>query len=194
MTKSDKNVQENQNIRKLDSSNTDEVRYILRIVEEPEESPTGLTQKEFEMIINCGKRAHKNDKNKKNLIEFATLETVKGTKATYKGKAIKFKKVEKLFEKGLVSIIEKSIKTDSVNEKAEEVKQVKFQEILEREVLVEHVKNALLKAWFPNGHAGETQESMSEDWKSWQATAALDAKCAVEAVLKVYNDTTTNQF
>jgi hypothetical protein len=47
---------------------------------------------------------------------------------------------------------------------------------------VQHVANALLKAWFPKSH-GDQSWLTSEDGKNWYDIAMLDAAVAIDAYL-----------
>lgn len=51
-------------------------------------------------------------------------------------------------------------------------------------VALEIVRKALWDAWFPNGHAGEVDERLQEDWQNWQQIAVEDAEVAVTALVE----------
>jgi hypothetical protein len=48
--------------------------------------------------------------------------------------------------------------------------------------LVEEVAEALFDSWFPNGHGGDTDEALREDWEAWREAAARDAVVAVNTM------------
>ena len=54
---------------------------------------------------------------------------------------------------------------------------------MDRAEVVEIVRKALWDAWWPNGHAGEVDERLQEDWKNWQQIAVEDAEVAVAALV-----------
>ena len=54
---------------------------------------------------------------------------------------------------------------------------------MDRAEVVEIVRKALWDAWWPNGHAGETDERLWQDWENWQKIAGEDAEVAVAALV-----------
>ena len=50
------------------------------------------------------------------------------------------------------------------------------------EELVEHVAQALMNHWFPNGHGGATNPSLKDDYEAWQTISREDAGVAVMAM------------
>lgn len=47
------------------------------------------------------------------------------------------------------------------------------------------VRDALMHAWFPNGHLGETIPELAEDYTNWLENATLDAEVAVKAIREI---------
>jgi hypothetical protein len=153
--------------------------YLLRIIEEPEEPPIGLTQEDFDLILDHGStlppRGEAEEMDNK---DFAFIETVKGKKFMYHGEPVKKKFVGEMFSVAMSSFIQDYVaKITTVTQENIVVK-----DSPNTDPLVEEVAEALFDSWFPNGHGGDTDEALREDWEAWREAAARDAVVAVNTM------------
>jgi len=65
------------------TTNTEPIKYLLDIINEPDEEPVRLTQEDFDQLVRLGKSLEPDHipdpEAQKRLVDFATLETVEGT-------------------------------------------------------------------------------------------------------------------
>ena len=80
------------------------IKYLLRIVDEPNEEPIGLTQGDFDQLVNLGKSIEIDESRK--LVDFATLETIGDEEQfMFEGEALSADEAARYCGQGLESVL-----------------------------------------------------------------------------------------
>lgn len=94
-----------------------ETAYLIRVVSEPEEEPIKLTQNDFDLLIDVGRRTAPVEEGV-STVEFATVETVNGENFMYRGAVMNPDEGASLLGRALARIIREAL--DRMDEEARE--------------------------------------------------------------------------
>lgn len=96
---------------------TEETAYLIRVVSEPEEDPIKLTQYDFDLLIDIGKRMTPLEEGV-STVEFATVETVNSNDFMYRGGVLDADEGASLLGRALAHIIREAL--DRLDAEAQE--------------------------------------------------------------------------